>query len=150
GKVSKLNFSFDLNTGQATGPKVLLTPSVLSGLGQASATDSAQWQAFKTRLDDNLDVLIANDIGSYQGEVLAWITDYALGYQVLKNSDPITAAMYADKALGLLKSGLNDYQKGNWISRQFLVRGDGATTTFTLPNADLVPGTFTVFLSPII
>src|SRR5262249_28539195 len=43
----------------------------------------------------------------------------------------------------------DDYQKGSWVARQFLVRGDGVTRTFTLPNADFDPSTLTVFLSPV-
>src|SRR5262249_55605767 len=66
-----------------------------------------------------------------------------------KDSDPLTAANYADKAIGLMKSGLDDYQKGSWVARQFLARGDGATRTFTLPNADLIPATLTVYLAPV-
>jgi hypothetical protein len=131
-------------------PQILLTAGVLSSMRQAAADNTPQWQAFKARLDDNLSVLIAEDIGSYQGEQLAYIADYALGYQILKNSDPRTAADYADKAIGLLKSGLHDYQKGSWVTRQFLARGDGTTRSFTLPNADFLPSTLTVFLSPVV
>jgi hypothetical protein len=130
-----------------SGPNILLTPNVLAKLRSEAAQDTPQWQAFKDRLDRNLGVIIADDIGSYQGEQLTYISDYALGYQVLKDSDPRTAADYADKAIALMKSGLRDYQKGSWVARQFLARGDGRTTTFTLPNADLLPSSLQVFLS---
>jgi hypothetical protein len=131
-------------------PQILLTPDVLANLRQEATDNTPQWQAFKARLDSNLSVVIADNIGSYEGEQLAWISDYALGYQVLQTSDPRTAADYADKAIGLMKSGLDDYQKGSWVARQFLARGDGTTTAFTLPNADYLPSTLIVYLSPIV
>lgn len=130
-------------------PQILLTPAVLSGLRQEAVAHTPRWEAFAARLDANLRVVIADDIGSYQGEQLEWIEDYALGYQVLKDTDPATAAGYADKAIGLMKSALHDYQKGSWVARQFLVRGDGATRSFALPNADLDPATLQVYLSPV-
>jgi hypothetical protein len=136
-------------TVSSTGPHILLTPTVLANLRQQAADNTPQWQAFKAQLDHNLDVIIADDIGSYQADHLKYISDYALGYQVLKDSDPVTASAYADKAIALIKSGLNDYQKGSWVARQFLVRGNGKTRTFTLPNADLDPSTLMVYLSPV-
>ncbi len=132
-----------------TAPQILLTPTVLANLRQEAADNTPEWQAFQSRLDSNLDVLIADNIGSYEGEQLAYIIDYALGYQVLENSDPATADNYADKAIGLIKSGLDDYQRGSWVARQFLARGDGTTRTFTLPNADFIPSTLTVYLSAV-
>jgi PKD repeat protein len=125
---------------------ILLPPAVLSNLRQEAAANTPQWQAFKAQLDQNLNVVIE---GGYQADELALIADYALGYQVLKSSDPTTAAAYADKAIAIMKSGLNDYQKGYWTSQQFLARGDGATTTFTLPNTNIVPSSVKVFLAPI-
>lgn len=133
----------------ATGPQILLDNTTLTRLRQAAAQNTPQWQAFKARLDSNLSVHIAADIGMYQGDELPFISDYALGYQVLKDSAPLTAANYADKALSLMKSGVNDFQKGGWVSRQFLARGDGNTRTFTLPNADLDPSTLSVYLSDV-
>jgi hypothetical protein len=130
-------------------PQILLTPTVLTNLRQDAALNTPGWQAFQARLNRNLDVVIADDIGSYEGEQLDYIIDYALGYQVLQTSDPTTAANYADKAIGLMKSGLHDYQRGSWVTRQLLARGDGVTRTFTLHNADLLPSTLTVYLSDI-
>ena len=57
-----------------------------------SPEHEAQWQAFKTRLDNNLNIVIADDSGSYQASQLTFLSDYALGYQILKDSDPQTAA----------------------------------------------------------
>src|SRR5207248_2467085 len=77
----------------------------------------------------------------YQASFLTFISDYALGYQVLRESDPVTAARYADKAISMIKSGLHDYQKGDSVATQFLARGNGLTRTFILPVADIVPDT---------
>ncbi len=131
-------------------PQILLTPSVLADLRQKAADDTLQWQAFKARLDDNLDQLIAENTGAYEGSELTWIADYALGYEILENSDPATAANYADKAIALMKSGLDDYQKSSEVTRQFLARGDGATQNFTIANADYIPSSLTVYTSPIV
>ncbi|MFO1023059.1 MAG: DUF4815 domain-containing protein [Planctomycetales bacterium] len=129
------------------GPNILLTPDVLTKLRAAAAANTPQWQAFKARLDQNLTVVLNE--GDYQGSELSWISDYALGYQVLKNLNPLTAANYADKAIALMKSGLRDFQKAGWEARQFLAQGDGSTKTFTLPNADLIPSTLRVYISDV-
>src|SRR5262249_31125682 len=129
----------------AGGPSILLTPTVLASLRQTAASNTPQWQAFKNRLDSNLNVVIADDIGSYDGEELTYIRDYALGYQILKDTDPNTATSYADKAIGLMLSGLHDRQTaGGGVAHQFLAQGDGATKTFTLANADFVPSSLFV------
>ena len=88
-----------------------------------------QWRAFKSNLDQNLTEI---DLAQYQGSALTSISNYALGYQLLKDSDPRTAADYADKAIGLLKAGLNDYQKGGWSAFQYL-----AETTRPRPSYSL-------------
>lgn len=133
----------------AAAPQILLNPDTLGRLRRMAAEGTPQWRAFRDRLDGNLDVVIADDIGSYQGEQLASVADYALGYQVLRTTDPRGASKYADKAIGLMKSGLHDYQKGSWVARKFLARGDGGTRTFTLPNASIHPGTLSVYISPV-
>lgn len=130
-------------------PQILLTSDTLDRLRQMAAAQTPQWQAFRDRLDGNLDVVIADETGAYQGSQLNFICDYSLGYQVLKESDPRTAASYADKAISLMRSGVHDFQKGFWVARQLLARGDGSTSTFTLPHADVHPGTLTVFLGDI-
>src|SRR5262249_52375983 len=83
---------------------------------------------------------------SYEADELTMIADYALGYQVLKNIDPDTASNYADKAIGIMKSGLHDNQRTIISSRQFLARGDGTTVSFVLPNADVIPSTLKSWL----
>src|SRR5436309_2117680 len=88
----------------ATGPHTLLDAATLTRLRTMAAENTPQWQAFKSRLDRNLDVVIADDTGAYQGSELTFVSDYALGYQVLKTTKPRTAADYADKALGLIQS----------------------------------------------
>ena len=130
-------------------PQIFLTDAKLAVLRQAAADNTPQWQAFKQRLDRYLNVDIADDFGAYQGEELAYISDFALGYQILKNSDPRTAADYADKAISLMKSGIHDLQSRDWVGRQFLAVGDGTTKSFTLPNADFHPETLQVYLSDV-
>lgn len=92
---------------------------------------------------------IARDTGSYQASFLTFISDYALGYQVLRDSDSETATRYADKAISMIRSGLHDYQKGSSVASQFAGRGNGQTRTFTLPDADIVPETMVVGLAPV-
>jgi hypothetical protein len=125
---------------------VLLPASELTALRQEAAANTPQWQAFKSRLDQNLNVVIS---GGYEGSDLTWVADYALGYQILKNSDPTTAAEYADKAIAVMKSGLNNYQEGDENTRQFLAVGNGSTTTFTLPNSNIVPSSVNVYVAPV-
>jgi hypothetical protein len=127
-------------------PQIFLTSSVLSALRTMAGNNTDQWQAFKKRLDNNLNSVIS--VG-YQADELRWITDYALGYQILYPSDSTTADKYADKAIAIMKSGMNDYQKGNWDTRQFLARGDGTTTTFTVPNSDYIPSSVCIYLGPV-
>ncbi len=128
-------------------PRALLTSADLATLRQQASANTAQWQAFKARLDRNLTTVLNN--GSYQGSQLSWIADYALGYQVLKGTDPVTAARYADKAIALMKTGMRDFQATGYEARQFLARGDGVTKTYTLPNPDLIPSTVRVYVSSI-
>src|SRR5262249_20376994 len=90
---------------------------------------------------------IARD--SYQGSQLSWISDYALGYLVLKERDPATAARYADKAIAYLKSALRDYQRGVSETRQFLARGDGATRSYALPHPNVLRSTVACYLAPV-
>jgi PKD repeat protein len=130
----------------STSPVIFLTPSVLADVRSKASNNTSQWQSLKTRLDANLNVVMNN---SYEASILRWISDYALGYKALENSDPTTAAKYADKALGLMVSGTRDYQFGNEQSRQYLARGDGVTKTFTIPNSDYVSSSFNAYLGTI-
>jgi hypothetical protein len=125
-----------------------LTPTVLANLQAAAAANTPQWQAFQGQLNTGLTQNSTRN-GAYEGWELTEITDYALGYQVLQTSNPAQAQNYADKALGLMSSALTDYQQGTWLSRQYLARGDGTTTTFTIPNTDYVPSSLNVYLGPV-
>src|SRR6185312_13460476 len=79
---------FTTNTIQAeVPPRILLTPSLLASLRQKAATNSAQWQSFRSRVDGQLNVVIESG-AAYQGDELSWIGDYALGYKVLQFKDP--------------------------------------------------------------
>jgi hypothetical protein len=139
--------TISVSASSDTGGPVLLPPDVLAAMRQKAAGNTPQWQAFKASLDQGLNQIL--NIGDYQGSELDYIVSYALGYQVLKDSDPVTASRYADKAIALMKSGLNDFQKSGWEARQFLARGDGSTTTFTLPNADVVSSSFHVYTADV-
>jgi hypothetical protein len=136
----------DITPFNSSSPQILLTPTVLSNLRTMASNNTAQWQAFKKRLDSNLNSVIS--VG-YQGDELHWITDYALGYQILYPTDSTTANEYADKAIAVMKSGMNDYQKGSWDTRQFLARGDGTTTSFTVPNSDYIPSSVKIYLGSV-
>jgi hypothetical protein len=126
-----------------------LTPTVLANLRAAAAANTSQWQAFQGQLNTGL-TQISTTNGAYEGSELTQITDYALGYQVLKTSNPAVAQNYADKALGLMSSALmGGYEQGVWLSRQYLARGNGTTTTFTIPNSDYVPSSLSVYLGPV-
>ncbi|HEV2984699.1 MAG TPA: PKD domain-containing protein, partial [Vicinamibacterales bacterium] len=127
-------------------PRILLTPSALANLKLSASKNTPQWQAFKARLDS---YLYAVTEGGYEASSQTLIADFALGYQALKDTDPTTANMYADKAIAIMKSGLNDYQKGYWTTLQFLARGDGSTTTYTLPNVPNPVSSFKVWLGPV-
>jgi PKD repeat protein len=136
----------DTNTGN-----LLLPASELSALQQQAAQNTPQWQAFKSQLDAGLPQILGFSGGdaAYEGSELKYIMDYALGYQVLKTSDPLTAANYADKALAMMKSAINDRQESLWFPLQFNARGNGSTTTFTIPNADYLPSSLQVWLGPV-
>lgn len=127
--------------------RILLPPVKLQDLRKKAAANTPTWRAFKARLDRDLNE-IARD--AYQGSQLAWISDYALGYLILKDRDPATAARYADKAIAYLKSALRDYQKGGTVSRQFLTRGDGQKRTFTLPHNHILAPSLRVYLAPVV
>ncbi len=130
-----------------SGAQVFLTPAVLATLQQEAAANTPQWQAFKASLDANLPIVAPS---AYNGGQLHFISDYALGYQVLKTIDPVTASEYADKALAYIKSALNDFQRDQSVTNQFLARGDGSTIAFTLPDTAIIPSSVQVYLSPVI
>jgi hypothetical protein len=130
-------------------PQMLwLTPTVLANLRADAAANTPQWQSFQGQLNIGLTQNITNN-GAYQGSELTQITDYALGYQILKTSNPALAQNYADKALGLMSSALSSFQSGVSLSREYLARGDGHTTSFTIPNADYVPSSLNIYLGPV-
>ncbi|MDB5357479.1 MAG: hypothetical protein JWN24_3932 [Phycisphaerales bacterium] len=129
-----------------TTPQYLLTAASLATMQAAAQANTTQWKAFKARLDGQLNQVIS---ASYQGDQLTWVGDYALGYQVLKDIDPITASNYADKAIAVMLSGLNGNIRNSTGTRMYLARGDGVTTTFVIPNADVNASTFKAWLAPV-
>jgi hypothetical protein len=136
-------------TAIANTPQMLwLTPTVLSNLQAAAAANTPQWMAFNNELTTGLPEISTYN-GAYNGSELVQISSYALGYQVLKTSNPTLAASYADKAVGLMNSAVTDFQGATEMSRQFLAVTDGTTTTFTLPNSNYIPASFNVYTAPV-
>src|SRR5204863_1897070 len=131
-----------------TPAQILLTPLVLATVRQKATNNTAQWQSFKSRLDSQLNVVIESG-GAYQGDELSWISDYALGYKALQFKDPVTANKYADKALALMRSALQDHQKFGEYAQQYIGRGNGSNKVFTLPNTNIVASSLTVFKASI-
>jgi len=66
---------------------VKLLPSFVA---QAKAKiGTPQGQPLKAQLDASLPKLLGFETAAYEGSHLAYIADYALGYQCLKDSDPL-------------------------------------------------------------
>lgn len=130
----------------ADNPQYLLTPQMLTQMRTEAANNTPQWQAFKAKLDAGLNQVTE---GGYEGSQLSALGNYALGYQVLKDSDPATAPAYADKAIAIMEMGLADDVRGNTASRMLLARGDGSTLTFTLPVSSINSGTLEVWTAPV-
>jgi len=140
---------FNTNTVTVETPaRILLTPNVLASLRNKAATNSPQWTSFKSRLDGQLNVVIESG-AAYQGDELSWIGDYALGYKVLEFQDPTTANKYADKALALMRSAIQDHQKFGEYAQQYIGCGDGSTKVFTLPNTNIMASSLHVYKAPI-
>jgi hypothetical protein len=133
-------------TATVGAPQFLLTPSALATLrAKASATSgpaATQWAAFKSRLDNELGRVTSP---SYQADQLTWASDFALAYQTLKETDPTTAAAYADKAIAMLISGVRDNGRNATGTRMFLARGDGSTTQFAVPHTTIKASTVKVW-----
>lgn len=113
-----------------------------------AAANTTQWQNFKARLDAQLNTVI--DPGAYQGSYQQYAADFALGYLCLKSSDPATAYNYADRALAIFRSGFEDFVKFAFHVRQYIARGDGVTTAFTIPNADYDVSTLKVYFADVV
>ena len=75
--------------------------------------------------------------------ITRWVT------RSLEFQDPVTAAKYADKALALMRSALQDHQKFGEYAQQYIARGNGSTKVFTLPNTNIVASSLKVFKAPI-
>ncbi len=108
--------------------KILLTPSVLAALRQKAATNSSQWQTFKSRLDGQLNVVIESG-AAYQGDELSWIGDYALGYKALQFKDPVTANRVCRQGtrLDAVRFAGSTKKFGEVRPAIHLTRGDGST-----------------------
>lgn len=128
-----------------TTPALNILPSRVITAQSKATGNTAQWVAFKSRLDGQLASVVT---GGFEGSSIPWAQDFALGYQCLQGSDPTTANKYADKAIALLWTNFSDLVRSGSQSRQFLAQGDGGTTVFTLPNTPAA-GTFNVYLGTV-
>lgn len=133
------------DAGPATRPQIL--PHVLPTMRDKARDHTVQWREFKARLDDQLAVPIG---AGYQGSGNTWISDYAAGYQALKDIDEDTARIYADKALGLMIAAVRDSPRADNSCMQFLARGDGRHSAFTLADTDYIPSSVRVHLTTVL
>ena len=133
-------------TATSGAPQFMLTPTALAEVrAKAAATSgplATQWAAFRTMLDNELGKVTSP---SYQADQVMWASDFALGYQALKNTDPSKASEYADKAIAMLLSAIRDNARNPTGTRMFLARGDGATTTFPVPHTAIKASTVKVW-----
>ncbi len=88
-------------------PRIWLTDTHLAELRARAAANSDEWVALKTWCDAHLDDEgydegDANWIGYLGSAYNGYITSFALAYQILKVSDPVTAATYATYALQIM------------------------------------------------
>lgn len=114
----------------------ILPEGVTSAVARATA-GTAEWQAFEAYLDANLNVPTE---GGYQGSQLETGVDFVFGGICLKAINPTKSDNYFQRGIGLLKSGMREMQSsvgGNTIGFQYLGRGDGLNTDFTLPGVPI-------------
>jgi hypothetical protein len=134
-------------------PQYLLSPAKLASLRAAAAANSPQWVALKAVLDANLDQITT---AGWEGSNLNMLIDYAMGYQILRTTDPVTAQAYADKAIGILTSATQGLVDESDTGSQVVVGvGDGQTTQFALPNggvdaSSLLVWTPSVVVQPVV
>jgi fibronectin type 3 domain-containing protein len=117
----------------------------------AVANDVIQWQSLKSYLDSRLNEPVSSYIYSnYQGSDLDAAANNALAYISLVGTDSTTAQTYADKAIAAMLNGATGIQRTFYSCIQFNARGDGTTTTFTIPNSDYLSASLKVFLVPVV
>lgn len=125
--------------------RVMVSPTLLASMRARFNGATAQWTAFKATIDTELPIAYPEG-GSYEGSDCAQIPQMLMGWLSIKNSTAWTAntggaralaRSYSQKALGVMKTCLFGFVNLDNHGRQFLARGTGAQTVFTLP------GTFT-------
>lgn len=122
---------------------ILLSPSHLASLQTAGNTE---WNTIKSFCGNNINKII--DPGYAGWDWHDALMNFATAYQVLKNSDPVTAEKYAKKALALMKvtayhhnyGGPHRDQYSYFDGFQFIGLGDGATKNYTLPFTTQLAG----------
>lgn len=75
--------------------------------------------------------------------------NYAAGYRALKDTDPTTAAKYAQRAIGVIRCGLNSSCHAYDSGKVFLGKGDGSTQDFTVPDATFDASTLKVYTNDV-
>ena len=116
----------------ASHPRIWLDSQTLVDLRAAEQANTADWVEFKTWLDSGLDSL-GYDAGNPQWRVtggggyrcsgyLQALTAYALGYQVLKNSNPTLAQQYGNYAVDILMSIPSSFKVGEEDNGLFAIR----------------------------
>ena len=125
-----------------------LLPTVTSAAVAKAQANTPQWQTYKAELDRTLDSA-ESMLAAWRGSAHLYAQNYALGYHCLKDSDPATAAKYAQKALGLLNAAIDSSDYNFDSGKKFIAQGDGKTTTFTIPDASFVPGSLVLYLNDV-
>ena len=97
-------------TVKATHPRIWLTDALLADLRARAAANDREWVILKGDLDARLTGTILDNAGYVGGYWGTYAPSYALGYLVLKDSNPALAQQYANKALTLMTSLARDLQ----------------------------------------
>ena len=119
-------------------PRIFLTPSTLSALRAEKLAGSAQWVALESWCDAHLGDAGYDDpagrVASWNGNntfygyrmsgFKTYLLNYALAYQVLKDTNPIKAASYATYARTILMDGIaGAFNVGEEVNGLFAIRG---------------------------
>ncbi len=103
----------DLTQPLPNHPRIWLTAGRLADLRQRASSGDTAWTRLQGLLDAHLGDGYADLYAPNQ-----WMIQYALGYQVLRLSDPAQANTYADKAISLAQYVLDndpDISADSWL-----------------------------------
>ncbi len=157
-KVSATNGSGDSGlSSEASGTPSSATavawrPDVISLATTKAAANTSQWQNFIATMDANLTDIWSNTLFTdYEVDGAFWIQEYAVaGIALLAaGTDNTKAHHYLQRALGLLRYCIRGAQKGGQGIMTRVGTGDGTTTAFPLPDANVDTSTIKLFQAPI-